>query len=244
MSAAAPTSHSIGNPVATAQGWLSAGRPDRSVVALVRHGLVENPQGLRYGRLPGFGLSAQGRQQAQAVAAALASLRPHAHALHTSPLERAVDTAAPIGQALGLSPVTNDLLIESWSALDGLPRNGWLAPRFWPRLVDPFQPSWAEPFSHVATRMAWAVGDAEQQARGRLAVLVSHQSPIWLGVQAALGKAPGRAAGWLRSLPPWLRRPWPCGTGTITMLLFEGGALARALPPWRPGTPHRCTKLP
>ena len=34
-------------------------------ISLLRHGEVDNPQEVYYGRLPGFGLSAEGRRQAQ-----------------------------------------------------------------------------------------------------------------------------------------------------------------------------------
>jgi len=45
-------------------------------VHLVRHGEVYNPDGVLYGRLPGFRLSDKGNRQAQAVAEALAVLKP------------------------------------------------------------------------------------------------------------------------------------------------------------------------
>ena len=40
----------------------------RTVVHLVRHGEVENPNGLLYERLPGFGLSERGREMARLAA--------------------------------------------------------------------------------------------------------------------------------------------------------------------------------
>ena len=36
-----------------------------SIVHVMRHGQVENPTGVLYGRLPGFGLSALGREMAE-----------------------------------------------------------------------------------------------------------------------------------------------------------------------------------
>jgi broad specificity phosphatase PhoE len=58
---------------------------------LVRHGHVHNPMDLTYGRLPRFGLSDAGRQQAQAAAEALR--RVHVDAMYTSPLLRTRQTA-------------------------------------------------------------------------------------------------------------------------------------------------------
>lgn len=60
-------------------------------ITLVRHGHVHNPDDIVYGRLPGFGLSAVGRQQVEAAARSLeeAELR----ALYSSPQQRAQETA-------------------------------------------------------------------------------------------------------------------------------------------------------
>ena len=40
----------------------------RTTVHLLRHGEVHNPQGVLYGRLPGYHLSERGQQMAQRVA--------------------------------------------------------------------------------------------------------------------------------------------------------------------------------
>ena len=67
---------------------------DATVVHFVRHGLVHNPEGILYGRLPGFHLSAAGRAMAERVAEVLAD-QPIG-VLFSSPLERARETAAPL----------------------------------------------------------------------------------------------------------------------------------------------------
>ena len=41
---------------------------DTTVVHLLRHGEVDNPDGIIYGRLPGYHLSANGRAMAEAAA--------------------------------------------------------------------------------------------------------------------------------------------------------------------------------
>jgi broad specificity phosphatase PhoE len=221
-------------PVVAIRRWLEAGVADRTALALVRHGVVDNPRGLRYGRLPGFHLSAKGVAQALAVASAVQDLRPHARWMVSSPLERAVETAEPIGAALGVVPSTDDRLIEAQSALDGRPRRAWMAPQLWPAMWNPLRPSWGESFAQVAARTLAAMREAESNARGGLAVIVSHQSPIWLGqLRARLTDASG-PWGWVRLLPPWLLQPRRCTTGSVTVLLYENGHLVRVLPAWRP----------
>src|SRR5207244_4421081 len=61
-------------------------------VFLARHAAPENPRGVFYGHLPGFGLGAEGRRQALGLGDHLRDL-PVRRA-YSSPLERAQETAA------------------------------------------------------------------------------------------------------------------------------------------------------
>ncbi|MFB0944461.1 MAG: histidine phosphatase family protein, partial [Candidatus Nanopelagicales bacterium] len=62
-----------------------------TTVHLLRHGEVYNPQGVLYGRLPGYFLSDLGRKMADRAASALAN-RDIATVI-SSPMERAQQTA-------------------------------------------------------------------------------------------------------------------------------------------------------
>ena len=53
-------------------------------------------------------------------------------------------------------------------------------PRHWPRLLNPFRPSWGEPYREQVDRMLAAVDTARELASGHEAVVVSHQLPIWV----------------------------------------------------------------
>ena len=153
----------------------------RTVVHLLRHGEVFNPDGILYGRLPGFRLSENGSRQAKIVAAALADA--DLAAVLASPMQRAQETAAPIAAAHGLEIVTEDRLIEADNRFEGervsVGDGALRSPRFWPLLTDPFTPSWGEPYLRIAHRMLGAVHRARELAAGREAVCVSHQLPIW-----------------------------------------------------------------
>lgn len=159
----------------------AAGDVNRTVVHLLRHGEVHNPTGVLYGRLPDFHLSDLGREMAELVAAHLA-----AHdlvAVVASPLDRAQETAAPIAAAHGLAVTTDDRLIEADNYFEGKTfgvGDGSLKyPKHWLKLVNPFRPSWGEPYQEVAERMLAAVADARVSARGHEVVIVSHQLPVW-----------------------------------------------------------------
>lgn len=152
-----------------------------TIVHMMRHGEVHNPEGILYGRLPGFRLSADGRAQAQKVADALAD--HDITAVFASPLQRAQETATPIAAAHGLEIQTNDDLIEADNVFEGLKvsvGDGALSkPRHWPKLRDPFTPSWGEPYIQLAHRMLAAANKARDAARGHEAVCVSHQLPVY-----------------------------------------------------------------
>lgn len=153
----------------------------RTIVHVMRHGEVHNPQGILYGRLPGFRLSELGEAQARVVADVLAD--HDVTAVIASPLLRAQQTATPIAAAHALPIGTDEDLIEAANDFEGLKVSvggGALRkPRHWLKLRDPFVPSWGEPYLQIAHRMLAAVGRARSAARGHEAVVVSHQLPIW-----------------------------------------------------------------
>ena len=154
---------------------------ETTLVHVVRHGEVENPKGVLYGRLPGYHLSELGRQMADVVAKHLAD-RDITYVV-SSPLERALETAAPIAAAHHLEIAQDARLIEAENHFQGLKfgvGDGSLRhPRHWPKLVNPLRPSWGEPYKDQAVRMVGAVESAKDRARGHEAVCVSHQLPIW-----------------------------------------------------------------
>jgi broad specificity phosphatase PhoE len=163
---------------------------DTTVVHLLRHGEVENPDHIVYGRLPGYHLSANGRLMAEAAADYFAE-RPVV-ALFSSPLERAQETARPVAERLSLPVVTDDRLIESWNHFEGMKfgvGDGSLRhPGHWPHLCNPFRPSWGEPYRDVAARMMSMMETARQAAAGQEAVCVTHQLPIWVTRRMAEGR--------------------------------------------------------
>ena len=189
---------------------------DTTIVHLLRHGEVENPTGVIYGRLPGYHLSAQGRLMALAAADFFAE-RPVV-SLFCSPLERAQETARPVAERLGLDIITDERLIESSNHFEGLTfgvGDGSLRrPRHWMQLWNPFRPSWGEPYGEVAARMRVAMADAAATVRGHEAVLVSHQLPIWVARRSVEG----------RKLWHDPRRR-QCALGSVTTFSYRGGEI-------------------
>ena len=145
---------------------------------LIRHGEVENPDGIVYGDLPGFGLSDTGHRQA-AAAAELLGTRP-IDEVRCSPLQRAVETAQPIAAAIGCELLVDERLTE-------FHLGSWWAGLRWDRLeverADELAaylnrptdlPFLDESIHDVADRMAAVV----DEITARSVVMVSHQDPV------------------------------------------------------------------
>jgi broad specificity phosphatase PhoE len=190
----------------------------QTTVHLVRHGEVDNPTGVLYGRLPGFVLSEAGHQMAKVAAAALAGR--DVTVIRTSPLERAVQTGEPIAEEFGIAPTTDARLLESENFFEGktfgVGDGSLKRPSVWLHLWNPFRPSWGEPYVQVAQRVAAAVADARDAAEGHEAVLVSHQLPIEIGRRYLEG-----STLWHR---PDLRK---CALESITSVVYDGDKILR-----------------
>ncbi|MFT4218288.1 MAG: histidine phosphatase family protein [Micropruina sp.] len=165
----------------------------QSVVHLVRHGQVHNPDGILYGRLPGYGLSELGRAMAARLGEYFADV-PLTH-LRCSPLQRARETMAPIAaEHPELEIVTDDRVIEAANVFEGrnfgkfnqvllLPQNLW-------HLRNPLRPSWGEPYPSIVARVKLAMSDAAKAAGdGGQVVIVMHELPIWVSRLAAEGRS-------------------------------------------------------
>ncbi|MFT3873981.1 MAG: histidine phosphatase family protein [Nocardioides sp.] len=189
---------------------------EQTTVHLLRHGEVHNPEGVLYGRRPGYHLSELGVKMAERVADAVKD-RDIVH-LAASPLERAQETAQPLAEATGLEIGTDDRLIESTNVFEGkafgVGDGALRSPSAWRHLWNPFKPSWGEPYQEVAARVRAAVVDAERAARGHEAVLVSHQLPIWITRLSAEGR-------------PFFHDPRrrQCTLASLTSFHFDDGRL-------------------
>lgn len=192
-----------------------------ATVHLVRHGEVHNPDRVLYGRISGYGLSELGRRMASDLGdwfagESRASGRTPV-LLVSSSLQRARETAAPLGRALSLEPGVDDRFIEATNHFEGasrVSRQLW-KPRHWPFLLNPLRPSWAEPYRFQVARMAEGITELRDRAldlggEGAEAVVVSHQLPIWVTRLSAEGR------------PLWHDpRQRECTLTSVTSLHFE-----------------------
>lgn len=171
-------------------------------VHLVRHGEAHNPAEVVYDSLPGFPLSDAGRLQARAASRYLGSLP--VVAVWSSPLQRALETAASIARRCGV-PVLVDEELTEWSLLSRWAGEKWVElPSTYPGELEayldaPERLKFAdEPLDALARRMTRTIRRIEAGVDAGDVVVVGHQDPI----QAARLALTGRSLSGLHTEKP------------------------------------------
>lgn len=153
-------------------------------ISFVRHGHVDNPQAIIYGRLPGFPLSETGRLQAQRAAEALRDV-PLA-ALFTSPRERAVQTAQILlADRPDLTYQTSALVDEIHIYLEGHPAAEGAA-RAWDMYTG--MPAEYEQPADIAARAERFIMEIRRDYAGQHVAAVSHGDTIAFVLLRVLGQ--------------------------------------------------------
>ena len=164
--------------------------PKPTLVLLVRHGQTPTTGKLLPGRAPGLHLADKGVEQANTAAERLLALEK-VDAIYASPLERARETAAPIGKAFGQKVVIDKGLLEcdfgEWTgaelkALMKLPE--WTTVQ---RSPSTFRFPGGESFTEMQTRIVSALERICRAHPGGTVVCVSHADPIKAAVAHAMG---------------------------------------------------------
>jgi alpha-ribazole phosphatase len=164
-------------------------------LVLVRHAATDDSYAGRcYGRLD-VGLSPEGRRQARALAAALADVS--LAAVYSSPLARAVETAAPIAAARGLAPVRDERLRElDFGELEGLSYEEIRTER--PELFRAWMESptsvrfpKGEGFADLRARVLPAVEELRERHEGEAVAVVTHGGVVRAVLADALGLEDG-----------------------------------------------------
>jgi probable phosphoglycerate mutase len=146
-------------------------------VFLLRHAESADPL-VFHGAESDVGLSAKGQRQAEAVAAVLAGMKPDR--IVSSGMRRALETAAPIAQACGLTVNVEPGLHERRvGALSGTPNHG--SDGVWPETLKrwvagdtAYAPPGAESFDEIRNRVLGSWERAMAGHDGRTLVIVAH----------------------------------------------------------------------
>jgi len=156
-----------------------------TVIMLVRHGHVENPDNILYGRLPGFPLSAQGIEQARTTARRLR--KAPLVAVFSSPLVRCRQTAREIiAYHPGLRLCISKRITEVLTVYEGYPAE----------VIDKLggdiytnAPSGFEQPEHLIKRIRLFLNSVRRKYPGKQVVAVTHGDIIAFTVLWARGFA-------------------------------------------------------
>jgi probable phosphomutase (TIGR03848 family) len=183
------------------------------LLLLIRHGENDySKKGKLAGRLPGVHLNERGQKQAEELGKAFAQVP--IKAVYSSPLERAMETAAPIAKARGLKVIGEPGLLEAnvgqWQ---GQSVRRLALTKYW-RIIQ-HAPSRAghpggETFLQTQTRIVSALDAICGKYKPRdIVVCVFHADPIKLAVAHYLG------------LPLDHFQRLACDTGSVTTLFIS-----------------------
>lgn len=146
-------------------------------VYFVRHGEVENPQKIKYGRLPGFPLTKEGRQEILEVAQDLQD--KGVEAIFASPLLRTKRSAEIISSVLNLPVVYDDRLLEhDHGKYTGVPIEEFKRMEYWR--------DGAETLEQCGNRVLDFLDEIKSQNKFQTIAVVSHGGPV---VMAILNRA-------------------------------------------------------
>ena len=150
-------------------------------IYLIRHGAIENPDDVIYGRLPGFGLSEKGKEQVRQLAQILNSKGIKFDVIYSSPLDRAVQTAQILNNQVGDTDIEirEELSDVSHASLEGQPLDVLRKVEF-----DAYRPEFlvegGETPQAIINRTKQLLDEVKQKHRSETIALVSHGDPIRL----------------------------------------------------------------
>ncbi len=159
----------------------------RTIIYLVRHGDVHNPDQVVYGRLPNFPLSEEGKKQAHKLGKHLSTKK--IAAIYASPLERTHETASIVASYHpDLTVFHDERLLEVWAPhFEGKPVKE-AEKVHWDFYRPEFTMTGDEKLEDIWERMSEFIDDAIRKHKGKEIVIVSHGDPIMVSMVKYKGK--------------------------------------------------------
>lgn len=145
-------------------------------IYLVRHGEVENPKDVEYMRLPGFGLTENGKKQAETLKEFFEDKK--IDVIYSSPLKRTKDTAKII--SAGKIPVKyNKGIIEvNYKKWQGKKRSERAYLKEYRKDPVKYSAVLGESLHHVQRRIIKELCEITEKNRGKNVIVVFHAAPI------------------------------------------------------------------
>lgn len=153
----------------------------KTIAYLIRHGELDNPDQIIYGRTIDLSLSEEGMRQIHTLADKIKDRNEFPISIYSSPLRRTIQTSEILSKKFNAIPVVkNDDLIEAESSgIDGEPMAR--LEEFYSQDQLTLQEKYGiEGFSSIAERMLRALNDSRIKHIGDTFFLVSHGDPLAL----------------------------------------------------------------
>ena len=141
-----------------------------------RHGEVDNPQKILYGRLPGFALSEKGKRQV-AESAGRIKERKIDH-IYSSPLLRARQTARILASQFGLKPKITRLITEARLIHQGMPLSEYKKNIQSHIYEEKYLKEGQESIDDIIERMEKFINRSYKRHKNTNIIAVSHGDPI------------------------------------------------------------------
>lgn len=149
------------------------------LVYFIRHGGVENPNGLKYGRLSGFPLSEVGQDEIKKLAAEL--VNKNIEVIYSSPLLRTKQSAELIEDKLKVPLYFDDRLLEfDCGQYQGMSEKEYREKELW-RFG-------GETLKHSGDRIIDFLNFVKRKSKYKTIVVVSHEGPIVMAIINLTGK--------------------------------------------------------
>lgn len=148
-------------------------------IYFVRHGRTENQGNIIYGRMPGYPLSQEGREEAKKVAHLLSGKQ--IEQIYTSPMQRAFETAEIIAESIPGVRLEHvfDLNETESTPWQGLPADQLFTNNSYETFInDPNSDVGTENLNAIAARMSGVIRQVLEKHAGKSVVCVSHEFPI------------------------------------------------------------------
>ena len=159
----------------------------KTIIYFLRHGEVENPGQILYGRLAGFRLSENGRKRIQDLVKELEDIK--IDYLYTSPLLRARETGRIINEKLHLQSKVSSLLLETKLLPEGVSLEIFrkdIQPHMY---EEKYVKKGQESIQTQGERMFRFVKLMQKYHEGKTILTISHGDPIMI-LKAKLLKVP------------------------------------------------------
>lgn len=153
---------------------------ERTYIYLVRHGEVENPSKIIYGRLPGYRLSKRGELQVKKLAEFFKNLK--LDAIYSSPLLRSRQTASSIRTfhkdlQINYSKPLLEINNKLWEGLSWTERDSSLV-NIYKNTPTKMNTPGLESMSSLEKRVSKKIDELLKRYTGGKIVVVSHADPI------------------------------------------------------------------